>query len=169
MIEESGHVPTNFRPAGFSRAGMAVPQARSDTEQPRPVLLQPEYAGPQTHPRTSRTAVHVALFCGLAPLILGIAIFVGWIITRNDTLEELGFLDILFGLGCTMIGVIAVIVQFYHIPGSDLLFLRRFVSETWTAILLLTINFPVCWQILRSVDYIETSYPHRVYNPDRGD
>jgi hypothetical protein len=132
--------------------------------QPRPVLLQPEYASPQTRHPTSRRAVHVAIFCGAAPLILGIVIFLCWAITRDQDLEFLGFFDILFGLVCTLIGAVAVIVQFYRIPGEDMVFFRRFVSETWIAVLLLAINFPTCWIILRGVDYINAKFPHPVSN-----
>jgi hypothetical protein len=126
---------------------------------PRPVLLQPEYASPRAYKEPPRAPIHLATFCGLTPLILGLVIFVCWSFTRNFAWKEFGFLDIVFGLGCTVLGVSALVLQFYRTSGTGLGHFRRFVSSSWIALLLLAINFPVCWLVLQGVDAIQTKYP----------
>ena len=134
-----------------------------------PVVVQPDYAGPATDVPPPRTLVRVATGAALLPLVLGVLIFLAWIPSRSDSFQLLGLLNIGLGLFCTAVGTISLLWYLGLMPGNPVIRIRRVIAGSWIAILLLAINFPICWLILRGVDYIETAYPRHVYSPDRGD
>lgn len=134
-----------------------------------PIVVQPDYANPATYVPPPRVYVRIAMGAALLPLVFGILIFLAWIPTRSDTCKFLGLLNIGFGLFCTSIGIISLVLYLALMPGEPVIRIRRFITGSWIALLLLTINFPVCLLILRGVDYIETAFPRHVYNPDMGD
>lgn len=134
-----------------------------------PVIVQPDYASAGTCAPPPHAYVRVAIVAALLPLVFGILIFLDWIPTRSDTCKFLGLLNIGFGLICTAIGTISLVLYLAKMPGKPVLQIRRFITGAWVAILLLAINFPVCLLILAGVDYIATAFPRRVYNPDMGD
>lgn len=133
------------------------------------VIVQPDYAGPMTYVPPSRGPVRFAIGSALVPLALGILVFLSWIPTRSDSLALLGLLNIGFGLFSTAIGTVSLLWYLAMTPGGPSVRIRRFVAGSWVAILLLAINFPACWLILKGVDYVETKFPRHVYNRDMGD
>jgi hypothetical protein len=62
--------------------------------------------------------VYVALACGLTPAVCGISIVLLWLWTRYGGLEALGFFNILFGLVCTVVGGIALVIHFWQAIGQ---------------------------------------------------
>ena len=82
-------------------------------------------------------------FYGAIPLLLGIAIYVSWRLTRADSLETAGLVNIATGLVAFVVGIVCLSIRSAR-TFSDHVFTRRrlliFRALAW--ILLLT-NFPV--------------------------
>ena len=105
-----------------------------------------------------------SVICGAAPLTVGVAIFLTWLLTRWDWLMLAGVLTIYSGLVVVAVGTIGVVlfvwksVRVGHTP-------RKHVA--WQALTVsgfLLLNVPVAAAIVASVIYIETQYVVTVIN-----
>jgi hypothetical protein len=101
----------------------------------------------------------MAFYCGLTPLVVGIAIFLLWCVTGYRELENLGLLNILFGLVAFWMGLIAVGVYLWR-TADDRRGGRAFFMGL-LALFILILNFPVCGMILSSVDQIQEAHRAR--------
>lgn len=130
-----------------------------ETNKPPPILnyRQPVLDG--AHTRAATELLRAAAFFGTLPLVLGFADFVTWIFTRSRSLAFLGLgiiaLGVLFSLmgGCCLLGYFLSLSP--EPPGRLATFLRR----GWVAILLLAINYPAAYAIVRAAEYIEMRWP----------
>jgi hypothetical protein len=106
----------------------------------------------------------VATICGAAPLVLGTAIFIAWLVTRRDWLTIAGFALLYCGLVVFAAGVIAL-ARFCWValrtPGIP----RRAVwLSTFGCAALLLANFPVAGGIIWAANTIATRYTVVVHN-----
>ena len=131
----------------------------SESQEHHPLPAPIDYAGP-AEPDKPNGLVRAALFCGLAPLVAGCLIFLIWIPSRSMTLAGAGLLNIVVGTLLFVIGMIILLTHFVNLRGPRRF--SRFLSTSWLALLLLLINFPTAYAIIRAVDYIETNFPRHV-------
>jgi multisubunit Na+/H+ antiporter MnhB subunit len=136
------------------------------SESPEMKSLTPsliDYASP-AEPDKPSSLVRAAKFLGLAPLIAGCLIFLLWIPTRSVGLALAGLLNIAVGTILFLIGMLILFMHLSRLQGPRRF--ARFLSSSWLALLLLLINFPTAYAIIRAVDYIETHYPNSGAGPD---
>jgi hypothetical protein len=109
-------------------------------------------------------AFRVALFCGALPLLVGISIFLLWLITRWDWLMMAGIFTLYGGVAIFFVGAIAL-ARFCWLAFRTPELPRR---RLWLSILgcaaLLLSNFAVAGGITASVIAIETRYTVVVHN-----
>src|SRR5687767_6136344 len=92
----------------------------------------------------------LALICGAAPLIAGIAIFVTWVYTRWNWLVGAGLLVINVGIVLFIVGVVCL-MRFNNVAREEEPIPRRRTRRSWTAVCLLLGNFPVAAGIVLAV------------------
>ena len=105
----------------------------------------------------------IALTCGAVPLLVGVAIFLLWLITRWDWLMVAGLITMYAGIVIFFIGAIALawfLWLAFHVPAPQG---RPWFSAICCAVLLLS-NFPVAGGIMAAVIAIETRYTVVVEN-----
>jgi hypothetical protein len=109
-------------------------------------------------------AYRLAMFCGASPLLVGVSIFVLWLLTRWDLLMIAGILTLAAG---------PVLCAFAFLNLSHFLWLarrepdlsprRRRLAVFWCGSLLLA-NFPVAVGIIYAVIEIESAYTVVIHN-----
>ena len=106
----------------------------------------------------------VALICGAAPLLIGVSIFILWLITRWDWLMMAGIFTLYGGVAIFVVGVLAL-ARFCWLAFRTPSFPRRrlWLSASVCAGLLL-LNFPVAGGIAAAAISIETCYTVVVHN-----
>jgi len=106
----------------------------------------------------------IALSCGALPLVVGISVFVLWLVTRWDSLMPIGATVIGVGVVFFLVGITAL-VRFYLTPRERAIgLLRSSGASTWIAALLLLSNFPVALALVFAAMRIETAYIVEVRN-----
>jgi hypothetical protein len=105
-----------------------------------------------------------ALICGIAPLIVGISIFLLWVITRWEGLKMAGYITLWGGLFFFVLGIIDL-ARFcrFALRTPELPRWRLWLSTLGCSALLLS-NFVVAGGIIMGVDAIETRYTVIVHN-----
>ena len=111
-----------------------------------------------------KLALRTAVVCGALPLIVGVTIFVLWLVTRWDWLMTAGFITICGGIAIVLIGALAL-ARFWWLAVRmpDLSHRRPWRSIAVCGILLLS-NFPVAAGIMVTVAEIESNYTVVVRN-----
>ncbi|MEP6671006.1 MAG: hypothetical protein ABJF10_17735 [Chthoniobacter sp.] len=116
------------------------------------------------NPAPQRKAYRVALLCGAIPLVVGVSIFLLWLLTRWGWLMTAGIFTLYGGVAFFLVGVVAL-GRFCWLalrtPGLP----RRplWLSTVGCAALLLS-NFPVAGGIAATAIRIETRYTVTVHN-----
>ena len=109
----------------------------------------------------------LALLCGALPLIVGVAIFCLWLVTRWEWLGAAGACTLLGGVAMFLIGVIALVRYCWlALPNPDVPRRRLWFSTLGAAFLHLT-NFLVAGGIIYAVIAIETRYSVTINNASR--
>jgi len=102
--------------------------------------------------------LQAALFCGAAPLVVGIAIFVAWIFTRAGWLMVAGVFTIYAGLCSVGIGAICLVVYVWRSWRSGEIKHRSLVWQAVGTAALLLANFPAGVSVVMGAILIETRY-----------
>lgn len=106
----------------------------------------------------------VALFCGAFPLLVGVSIFVLWLVTRWNWLMVAGIGTLYGGVAIVLVGVVAL-VRFYWLatraPGLPS---RQLWRSTVACSGLLLVNFPVALGITVASVAIATRYTVVIHN-----
>ncbi len=111
-----------------------------------------------------KAAYRVALWCGALPLVVGVSIFVLWVITRWDSLMLAGIFTLFGGLAFFAAGAIALSRFCWLGLRAPDLPRRRLWLRTIACGALLLSNFPVAGGIVVAADVIETCYTVVVRN-----
>lgn len=109
-------------------------------------------------------AYRVALICGTLPLLVGVSIFVLWLVTRWDWLTLAGFYTLFGGVVIFLVGVVALACycgQAFQAPNLPR---RRLWLSTIACAGLLLSNFPVAGGIIVAVAAIESRYTVTIHN-----
>lgn len=112
-------------------------------------------------------AYRVALICGALPLLVGVLIFLVWLITRWDWLMMAGIFTLYGGVAVFFIGAIALVRFFWLAVRTPELPRRGLWLSTLGCAALLLSNFAVAGGITASVIAIETRYTVVVHNTSR--
>jgi len=109
-------------------------------------------------------AHRVALVCGATPLVVGIAIFVTWLVLRLDVLMLAGAYTLCGGMALFVVGGVAL--ARYHWLGARTPSMsgRHLRRSTAACAGLLLLNFPIAGGIVAGALAIETSYTVIVHN-----
>jgi hypothetical protein len=106
----------------------------------------------------------IALFCCLFPLVVGVSIFVLWLITHWPWLMIAGMVTICGGVGFFVVGMFALAWFCRHEFRTPQMPRRRFWVATIACAGLLLSNFPIALGIIVAVYALETRYTVVVYN-----
>lgn len=106
----------------------------------------------------------IALLCGLLPLLVGVSLFVLWLITRWDWLMVGGFLTLYGGLASFLIGAIALTRYCWAACRSANPPRRKWIPAALACAALLLSNFPTAGGIIAGVIAIKTCYSVIVHN-----
>lgn len=109
-------------------------------------------------------AFRIALFCGAAPLLLGISIFLLWVLTRWNGLMLAGFLTLFVGAFLFLVGVAALALSWRQAQRREDVSRRRVWLSTIGGAGLLLSNFAVVGGISVAAIAIHTSYTVKIRN-----
>lgn len=109
----------------------------------------------------------IALLCGLLPLLVGLSLFVLWIITRWDWLVVGGFVTLYGGLVSVLIGAIALARYCWAAARIADPPRRNWVPSALACAALLLSNFPAAGGMIAAVIAIETRYSVVVHNASK--
>jgi hypothetical protein len=109
----------------------------------------------------------VALICGACPLLIGISIFMLWLITRWDWLMLAGILTLYGGAAILLVGVLALARYGWLVFRTPAVPRRRRWLSTLVCAGLLLLNVPVAGGIAVAAIAIETRYTVVVHNASR--
>ncbi len=109
-------------------------------------------------------AYRVALICGALPLLVGVSIFLLWLITRWDWLMVAGVCTLYGGVAVFLLGVLALARFCWLASRPPDLPRQRLWRSTLAGAGLLLSNFPVAGGITATVIAIETRYTVVVHN-----
>lgn len=93
----------------------------------------------------------VALVCGVAPLIVGVATFLLWLLTRWDTLMSFGLVVVIVSHIFFIVGCLAVVVYVRQARRDAKAPRLAIWFRALGATLLLLVNFPVAHGIIKAV------------------
>jgi hypothetical protein len=110
------------------------------------------------------TALRVALFCGLVPLVAGTAAFLVWVTTRSDALASLGLWFLAGGALLFLIGVVAIGRYFWLVSRAPDSQGRSAWGSGVAAGLLLLANLPAAGAIFVAAVELETRYTLTIRN-----
>jgi hypothetical protein len=96
-----------------------------------------------------------SLICGVVPLLLGITIFLLWLVTRAHMLMTFGLLNIVAGLIFFALGLFALAKYVLESRKNNL---ENYYVKAIIALLILTANFPTAIGIVGAVEYIESQW-----------
>ncbi len=102
-----------------------------------------------------KIAYRIALFCGATPLILGIAIFLAWLVTRWDWLSVAGILNIAGGLALFALGLASLAFFVWAGIRDSRVSSKKLASSSLLCAALLFSNFPVAIGIIAAVMHLE--------------
>ena len=109
-------------------------------------------------------AYRLALVCGAFPLLIGVSIFVLWLITRWDWLMMAGIFTFYGGVAVFLVGVLALAHYCWLAFRMPNIPRRRLWLSTLACAGLLLLNFPVAGGIAAAAIAIETCYTVVVHN-----
>ena len=82
----------------------------------------------------------IALWCGLAPLISGAAVFLIWLVVRNGWLQIAGFIIFILGLVLFVVGIMSLLIYLYTARKNKI---EHYIKRSFVAGSILVVNFPV--------------------------
>jgi hypothetical protein len=97
--------------------------------------------------------------CALIPLVLGCADFAAWLFTRSDMLAFMGLGIMALGVLLSLAGYCCVLGYFLSLAPHEPHLFSMFFRRAWVAILLLAINYPAAYAIIRAASYIAARWP----------
>jgi hypothetical protein len=106
----------------------------------------------------------IAWFCGACPLLVGISIFVLWLITHWQWLMMAGLITICGGIALIAIGMIALVYGRWNDPLALAWHGKRFWMGTIGCVMLMSSNIPVAAGLVTVVVALETRYTVVVCN-----
>jgi len=109
-------------------------------------------------------AYRLALACGAIPLLMGVSVFLLWLITRWDGLMVAGMVTLCGGMALFLIGVVALMRYWSLASQTPDIPSRHLRRSTFLCAGLLLLNFPVAGGIVAAVIAIETCYTVVVEN-----
>ena len=115
-------------------------------------------------PNSMDRTLRVAVLSGLLPLLIGVSLFLLWIITRWDWLMLAGAIALYGGLASFVIGAIALVRYCWAACRSADPSRRNWVPAAVACAALLLMNFPTAGGIIAAVIAIETRYSVVVHN-----
>ncbi len=105
-----------------------------------------------------------AVVCGAAPLVVGVTVFLAWLLTKWKWLMLAGILTIYGGLAMVAVGAVSIIVFVWKSLRTGRTPRQQVARHAFTVGGLLLLNFAVAAVIVASVIYIETQYVVTVIN-----
>jgi hypothetical protein len=109
-------------------------------------------------------AYRIALICGTLPLIVGVSVYLFWLMTRWYGWVVMGVFTLLFGVILFLVGTVALARFVWLAFRTSGLSRRRLWFSTLACLGLLVANFPAAYGIMLSVFLIEASYTITVHN-----
>ena len=106
----------------------------------------------------------LAWLLGTAPLVVGISIFIAWLLWRDDASVSAGIITIFAGLGCVVVGIVCVAIHATFSWRSEPAGRGRLVWRVIALLGLYTINFVVAGSIVVQVVLIQTCYTVSIVN-----
>jgi hypothetical protein len=101
--------------------------------------------------------LRTAVYCGAIPLVIGLLVFAAWLVTGWERLMPIGVLVMAGGTLLVVVGIVALAVHAYRelrTRGAAIGSARRMLLT----LLLLLVNFPVAFSVMRAVWEISTAY-----------
>ncbi len=111
----------------------------------------------------AQSAFRLVLACWLVPLVLGLAVFAAWYVTRAEPLEALGIGTILLGAGLATVGGL-LLVSFYKLALEEGRPRSWAVQRVLLAIFLLGSNFLVALGLFFAAVDLETRFEVSLQN-----
>ena len=105
-----------------------------------------------------------AVFCGAAPLALGMGVFIRWLQTRESKYTILGILVVFGGLLCFFVGATLLTRAYLSRRRHYVISSRTPTPSEWLIALLLLSNFPACGTLLVSVDRLKNEASVTIQN-----
>lgn len=109
-------------------------------------------------------AYRVALVCGLLPILVGVSIFLLWLVMRWEWLIAAGIFTLYGGVALFFIGSVALACFCWFAFRSSDVSRKRLLFSTLGCAALLLSNFPIAARIVVAVVDIETRYAIVVHN-----
>jgi len=109
---------------------------------------------------TRNLFVMLALACWIVPLICGLVVFAGWVVTRSEPLEFLGFVVLIAGTVAAGVGValtICFVITNWKTSDNPI---EATLLPGIVILVLIGSNFAVAAAVLRAVDWIGRHYPN---------
>ena len=107
-----------------------------------------------------------AVLCGAAPLVVGTAIFLFWLLTGWEWLMMAGTVTIGCGVLCFLAGAVCLVIESHRLSPATALEDRHDRRRQRRGWLLLLVNFPVAFAILVAVIAIRMDYVVVLVNVD---
>jgi hypothetical protein len=111
-------------------------------------------------------AYRLALFCGACPLVVGVSIFLLWLVTRWEWLPQAGILTILGGCVLFLIGSFALLRAHWFAAHDPVVPKSKLWRATLLGAGLLLSNFLVAGGIIFIVVNFALNQPKRIILPD---
>lgn len=90
---------------------------------------------------------YLALFCGLAPLLIGVSIYIAWLTYKSDWLEQAGLINLNAGLLLFFPGIMSLVIYYYKAKQGKI---YQYLRNTLLLLGILLINFPLAAFIIGS-------------------
>lgn len=107
------------------------------------------------------TWYRISFYCGLTPLIFGVAIYVAWYFTRENWLEAAGLINIFLGFCLFCLGILSLGVYVYKENKANS---SGYLKRCLLPLFVLLINFPVAGAIIDSANFIKTTFTVSIKN-----
>ena len=111
-----------------------------------------------------RTSLKCALFFGIAPLVTGIAIFLGWALSRADWLMAAGVVTIYVGRCSVAVGAACLAIYLWKSWRSRTVRRRRLAWQATAVVVLFLANFIVAGAAVSWAMVIDSRYTVFVAN-----
>lgn len=108
-----------------------------------------------------KTWYRFALFCGLEPLLLGVVIFVTWLVTRARWLEFAGLINMMIGSCLVWVGLICLGVYAHKSRQQQL---RGYVRRCLLALGIMLVNYPVAITFILIAEHLISESTAQVEN-----
>lgn len=119
----------------------------------------------ETQPnRTPTWAFRVAIACALVPLLIGLCVFAGWLVTKSEWLMVAGIFDIYLGVALFFVGAICTAVYFVTARRSPGPSTKRIGLRAALCACLLLVNFPIAGSLAFAASHIFSAFNFTIEN-----